>query len=33
MQRVPLTPDGYRKLQAELERLMKVERPQNIQAI
>lgn len=33
MQRIPLTPDGYRKLQAELERLMKVERPQNIQAI
>jgi len=33
VQRVPLTPDGYRKLQAELERLMKVERPQNIQAI
>jgi transcription elongation factor GreA len=33
VQRIPLTPDGYRKLQAELERLMKVERPQNIQAI
>ena len=33
MQRIPLTPDGYRKLQAELERLMKVARPQNIQAI
>lgn len=33
MQRVPLTPDGYRKLQEELERLMKVERPKNIQAI
>ena len=33
MQRIPLTPDGYRKLQAELERLMKVQRPQNIQAI
>ena len=33
MQRIPLTPDGYRRLQAELERLMKVERPQNIQAI
>ncbi len=33
MQRIPLTPDGYRKLQAELEHLMKVERPQNIQAI
>ncbi len=33
MQRIPLTPEGYRKLQAELERLIKVERPQNIQAI
>jgi len=33
VQRIPLTPDGYRKLQAELERLMKVDRPQNIQAI
>ncbi len=33
MQRVPLTPDGFRKLQAELEQLMKVARPQNIQAI
>jgi len=33
VQRIPLTPDGYRKLQAELERLMKVARPQNIQAI
>lgn len=33
MQRIPLTPDGYRKLQAELEQLMKVARPQNIQAI
>jgi len=33
VQRVPLTPDGYRKLQAELEQLMKVARPQNIQAI
>jgi len=33
VQRIPLTPDGYRKLQAELEQLMKVARPQNIQAI
>lgn len=33
MQRVPLTPAGYQKLQEELERLMKVERPKNIQAI
>jgi transcription elongation factor GreA len=33
MQRIPLTPDGYQKLQEELERLLKVDRPQNIQAI
>lgn len=33
MQRVPLTPEGYKKLQEELERLLKVDRPQNIQAI
>ena len=33
VQRVPLTPDGYKKLQGELERLMKVDRPRNIQAI
>jgi transcription elongation factor GreA len=33
VQRVPLTPDGYRKLQGELERLVKVDRPRNIQAI
>jgi len=33
VQRIPLTPNGYRKLQAELEQLMKVARPQNIQAI
>jgi transcription elongation factor GreA len=33
VQRIPLTPDGYRKLQAELEQLMKVARPKNIQAI
>lgn len=33
MQRIPLTPQGYRKLQEELERLLKVERPRNIQAI
>jgi transcription elongation factor GreA len=30
---VPLTPTGYRKLQEELERLVKVDRPKNIQAI
>jgi transcription elongation factor GreA len=33
MQRVPLTPDGFRKLQEELDRLVKVDRPKNIQAI
>ena len=33
MQRVPLTPEGFQKLQEELEHLLKVERPQNIQAI
>lgn len=33
MQRVPLTPQGYKKLQDELERLIKVDRPRNIQAI
>ena len=33
MQRVPLTPDGYQKLQEELERLLKVDRPKNIKDI
>lgn len=33
MQRVPLTPSGYKKLQEELERLVKLDRPRNIQAI
>jgi transcription elongation factor GreA len=33
VQKVPLTPDGYRKLQDDLERLLKVDRPRNIQAI
>ena len=33
MQRIPLTPEGYKKLQDELEKLMKVDRPKNIQAI
>jgi transcription elongation factor GreA len=31
--RVPMTPDGFQKIQEELERLLKVERPKNIQAI
>lgn len=33
MQRVPMTPEGHRKLREELDRLLKVERPQNIQEI
>ena len=33
MQRVPLTPDGYHRLQEELDRLLKIDRPQNIRAI
>lgn len=33
MQRVPMTPDGHRKLQEELDRLIKVERPKNIKDI
>ncbi|MEW6001638.1 MAG: transcription elongation factor GreA [Nitrospirota bacterium] len=33
MQRIPITPEGYRKLQEELERLLKVERPAIIKAI
>ena len=33
MQRVPMTPEGYERLREELDRLLKVERPRNIQAI
>jgi transcription elongation factor GreA len=33
MKKIPLTPDGYKKLKAELDRLLKVERPRNIKAI
>lgn len=33
MQRFPMTPDGYQKLQEELERLLKVDRPMIIKAI
>ncbi len=33
MQKVPLTPEGYKKLEGELERLLKVDRPKNVQAI
>ncbi len=33
MKKIPLTPDGYQKLQEELEKFLKVDRPQNIKAI
>jgi len=33
MQKFPMTPDGHKKLKAELSDLLKVQRPQNIQAI
>ena len=33
MQRIPLTPEGFKKIQEELEKLLKVDRPKNIQAI
>jgi transcription elongation factor GreA len=33
LNRVPMTPDGYQKLQEELEKLLKVERPKNIKDI
>ncbi len=33
MEKVLLTPDGFRKLQDELDRLVKIDRPRNIQAI
>lgn len=33
MNRVPMTPEGYQKLKDELDRLLKVERPKNIQDI
>lgn len=32
-QRIPMTPEGHRKLNEELEKLLKVERPRNVQAI
>lgn len=31
--RVPMTPEGYQKLKEELERLIKIERPNNIKEI
>jgi transcription elongation factor GreA len=33
MERIPMTPEGYKKLKEELERLIKIERPKNIKAI
>jgi transcription elongation factor GreA len=33
LKRVPMTPDGYQKLQEELDKLLKVERPRNIKDI
>jgi transcription elongation factor GreA len=33
MTRVPVTPEGYRKMKEELDRLVKVERPKNIRDI
>ncbi len=33
MNRVPMTPEGYQKLKDELDRLIKLERPKNIQDI
>lgn len=33
MQRVPMTPTGHQKLKEELDRLLKVERPENVKAI
>jgi transcription elongation factor GreA len=33
MKKIPITPSGYKKLQEKLQRLLKIERPQNIKAI
>ena len=33
MERIPMTPSGYQKVQDELDRCLKVERPQNVRAI
>lgn len=33
MNKIPMTPEGYQKLEEELQRLLKVERPENIRAI
>jgi transcription elongation factor GreA len=32
-QRVPMTPQGHRKIKEELDRLLKVERPKNVRDI
>lgn len=33
LKRIPITPDGYQKLQGELEKLVKFDRPKNIRDI
>lgn len=33
MDKIPITPEGYQKLEEEFQRLLKVERPKNIKAI
>jgi transcription elongation factor GreA len=33
MEKIPLTPEGFKKLKAELDNLMKVQRPENVKAI
>lgn len=33
MNRLPMTPEGYQKLKEELDRLIRIERPKNIQEI
>ncbi len=33
MHRIPMTPEGYQKLKEEIDRLLKIERPKNIQDI
>jgi len=33
MQKIPMTPEGFKKLESELDHLMKVERPKNVKDI
>jgi len=33
MEKLPITPEGYQKLEEELQRLLKMERPKNIKAL